>query len=115
MFLMYYVDSQAATVPVPGDINRRVRGSPLHRALRRGCQEHRVRGDRLVWCHSGLWRWLVTNSELYFFNCHLDFQEIIEEMETIDDEVDSMGIALVTTEVNIECDIIFVVNIFLFV
>ena len=57
----------------------------------------------------------MTNSEIYFVNCHLDFQEIIEEMETIDDEVDSMGIALVTTEVNIESEIIFVVNICLFV
>ena len=57
----------------------------------------------------------MTNSEIYFVNCHLHFQEIIEEMETIDDEVDSMGIALVTTEVNIESEIVFVVNICLFV
>ena len=41
----------------------------------------------------------------------MDFQEIIEEMETIDDEVDSMGIALVTTEVNIKSEIIYVVNV----
>ena len=41
----------------------------------------------------------------------MDFQEIIEEMETIDDEVDSMGIALVTTEVNIKSEIICVVNV----
>ena len=30
------------------------------------------------------------------------FQEIIEELETIDDEVDAYGIALVTTEVTLD-------------
>ena len=33
------------------------------------------------------------------FTFLVNFQEIIEELETIDDEVDSYGMALVTTEV----------------
>ena len=37
--------------------------------------------------------------KLLLFSKNTDFQEIIEELETIDDEVDSYGMALVTTEV----------------